>query len=63
MGIYYSDHTDKSKYIGKTKFNQVNISPTASMGLDYKITSRINARFEPTFRYGILQIIDAPVTA
>ena len=43
-------------------YNKVNLSPTISVGIDYKINNRMNLRIEPTFRYGVLKIIDAPVT-
>lgn len=46
-----------------TKFKTINLSPMASIGIDYKISNRINLRAEPTYRYGILKITDTPVTA
>ena len=59
----YSDRTDRKTYPTIFDYNSVNISPTISVGIDYKINSRMNLRVEPTFRYGVLKIIDAPVTA
>ena len=44
-------------------FNSLNISPFVSLGVDYRISNKINLRVEPTLRYGILTIIDAPITA
>ena len=43
-------------------FNSLNISPFVSLGVDYRISNKINLRVEPTMRYGILTIIDAPIT-
>ena len=43
-------------------FKKINLSPTISLGADYKISKRLNLRAEPTFRYGILTIIDAPIS-
>lgn len=43
-------------------FNTFNISPTFSIGVDYIISRKINLQVEPTFRYGLLKFIDAPVT-
>ena len=44
-------------------FKVLNISPLISAGIDYRLSNKINIRIEPTLRYGILQIIDTPVTA
>jgi hypothetical protein len=44
-------------------FKTLNFSPMISVGLDYKVNDRLNLRAEPTFRYGLLKIIDAPVSA
>jgi hypothetical protein len=60
---YYSDRTERDTQVGTLTYNRINISPTASIGIDYKINSRMNLRVEPTIRYGLLQIIDAPITA
>ncbi|TAH27720.1 MAG: PorT family protein [Cytophagales bacterium] len=60
--VYYSDHTDKKINPTYFDYNKVNISPTISAGIDYKINNRMNLRVEPTFRYGVLKIIDEPVT-
>jgi hypothetical protein len=44
-------------------FKVLNISPLISAGIGYRLNNKINIRIEPTLRYGILQIIDTPVTA
>ena len=43
-------------------YKKFNFSPFISTGIDWKLNSRNNLRIEPTFRYGVLKIIDAPVT-
>lgn len=43
-------------------YKTLDISPTLSVGADYKISSKISLRVEPTIRYGLLKIIDAPIT-
>ncbi|TND08370.1 MAG: hypothetical protein FD123_2166 [Bacteroidetes bacterium] len=43
-------------------YKMLNISPTISAGVDYRINDKINLRAEPTFRYGLLKIIDTPIT-
>ncbi len=60
--LVYSDRTDRKTSPTNYDFKKVNISPTISVGIDWKINSRMNLRVEPTFRYGVLNIIDAPVT-
>jgi hypothetical protein len=61
------DYDDGSteKRINSTPFdyNRINISLMISAGIDWKINSKNNLRVEPTFRYGVLKTIDAPVTA
>ncbi len=46
------------------KFNsassKLNISPTISVGINYKISDHINLSVAPTFRYGLVLIIDSP---
>jgi hypothetical protein len=44
-------------------YSKLNISPMLSAGIDWKLGDRSNLRIEPTFRYGVIKIIDAPVTA
>jgi hypothetical protein len=44
-------------------FKSVNISPTINIGFDYRFSKKMNLRVEPTFRYGLIKIIDTPVTA
>lgn len=60
--LVYSDNTERKTNPTNFNYNKVNISPTISLGIDYKINGRMNLRIEPTFRYGVLKIIDAPVT-
>ena len=40
----------------------INLSPTASIGVEYILNPCMSLRAEPTFRFGVLQIIDTPVT-
>lgn len=60
--LKYSDHTErKTGTINYNNYNSVNISPVISAGIDYKINNRMNLRVEPTFRYGVLKTVKAPV--
>ncbi|MCC6683622.1 MAG: PorT family protein [Bacteroidia bacterium] len=60
--LIYSDRIDRKTTPVNTKIKKVNISPTLSVGIDYKINSRMSLRVEPTFRYGVLKTTDTPVT-
>lgn len=61
--LYFSDKTDRSTSSDGNKYNNMNISPMVSLGIDYHLSNKMSLRVEPTFRYGLLKIIDAPVTA
>lgn len=59
---HYSDRTERHTSPTNYDYKRVNLSPTVSAGIDYMINSRMNLRVEPTFRFGVLKIIDSPVT-
>lgn len=62
--ISYTDGTkEKSTKTSLESYRQVNISPMLSIGVEKKIKERHFIRIEPTFRYGLLKIIDTPVSA
>jgi opacity protein-like surface antigen len=44
-------------------YNAIHIAPTISAGIGYKLNDHIYLRAEPNFQYGLLKIIDAPVSA
>ena len=44
-------------------YNVIGLFPTFSTGASYALNDRMDLRLEPQARYGVLQIIDAPVTA
>ena len=52
--------TTKSK--GTDGFNKIDVSPMISLGINYKLTSTIHLRAEPTFRYGLIKTTSTPVT-
>jgi Outer membrane protein beta-barrel domain len=58
---YQNEDTKKQTQELNYDFNKVNFSPMISIGVDYKVGKKINLRAEPTFRYGVLKIIDAPI--
>ncbi len=44
-------------------YNTVGLFPTVSTGVSYRLNDHIELRMEPQARYGVLRIIDAPVSA
>jgi hypothetical protein len=62
--LVFCDHTDRKTGLTSESdsYNKLNFSPTMSVGIDYRINEKMNLRIEPTFRYGVLKIIDTPVT-
>ena len=59
---YYADKTDRSTSSAGYSFKKLNVTPQVSIGLDYQFTDKMSLSVEPTFRYGILKIIDSPIT-
>jgi hypothetical protein len=58
----YSDRTIRTSNPTIYDYKKVNLSPTISIGIDYKINEKMNLRIEPTFRYGVIAISDDPIT-
>ena len=52
-----------SSYDQTDDFEKFALSPIISIGAEYAISKKLILRAEPTFRYGLLTIIDAPVSA
>jgi len=60
---YYSNGDNKEEKESSTSdFEKFNISSLISLGVEYKLNENIFLRTEPTFRYGLLKVIDEPVT-
>ena len=59
---YQNGDTNRQTRSQDTDFNTVNLSATCSAGLDYRVSTVLNIRAEPTFRYGLLRITDTPVS-
>jgi hypothetical protein len=56
---------DISKNVTKEPYDyeKVNLSPTVSAGVAYRINDLMTLRAEPTFSYGVLKTTNTPVTA
>jgi opacity protein-like surface antigen len=62
--VYKAANGDEAygKYTNSADYERFNLSPMVSAGVDYQLNDRVHVRLEPTFRYGILKTVDAPVT-
>lgn len=58
---YADGKTKKNKQSSTADFKRMDVSPMVSVGLHYKLNNNIHVTAEPTFRYGLLKIMDAPV--
>lgn len=59
---YIDGRRDKQTNPTTTNYKRISISPIVGLGIDYKINNRMKLRIEPMIKYGIIPIIDAPVT-
>lgn len=59
---YSNGDIKKEKHSSTYDYEKLNISSLVSLGVEYKLKENIFLRAEPTFRYGLLKIIDLPVT-
>lgn len=59
---YASGQTIKKSTSAKAGFKTLDISPLISIGILYKLNNKSFLKAEPTFRYGIINITDTPVT-
>ncbi len=61
------DGTVKSEKTGLNatteRYERLNVSPLISLGTEYQINKNISIKIEPMFSYGILKIIDTPISA
>lgn len=61
--LYFEDGSKNRNTSATTDdYNRINLSPQLGAGIDWKLNEKSNLRIEPTFRYGMLSIIDAPIT-
>ena len=58
---YLDGRTEKKNESSSTGINKIDISPLVSIGVDYKLTNKINILIEPTFRFGLIETNEAPV--
>jgi hypothetical protein len=59
----FKDHTEyKTNPISMVVIQKINLSPMLSFGIDFKMNDRMNLKIEPTLRFGVLKITDAPTS-
>jgi hypothetical protein len=60
--VTYADGRNEIRTVKNDfEFRKFNISSIFSAGINYKINSKSNLKIVPTFQYGIISIIDAPI--
>ena len=60
--LYEDGSSKRDSRTSEFDYNGLMISPQASIGVNYKLNERFHFKAEPTFRYGITNIINTPVT-
>jgi len=59
---HISIYADDRKEYAHENFERFNLFPVISTGVAYRLNDRHEFRMEPTFRYGMLKIIDSDIT-
>ena len=54
--------TNRNTETSGTDYRQFSLSPVISVGVEYVLNPNMSLRAEPTFRYGVLQTTDTPIT-
>lgn len=62
--LFYGDRLNNYQTASDTynDYNTLNISPKVQLGLVYSLNPLMNVSLVPEFRYGLLKIIDTPIT-
>lgn len=60
--LVYSDRTERNSSATNFDYNRFNFSPSIGLGFDYQMNEKMNFRIQPSFSYGLLKIIESPVT-
>lgn len=62
--FYYRDgNKEKESRPSTQEFNRINIVGSLSIGLEYLLSKEASLRMTPNLRFGLLQIINTPITA
>lgn len=60
--FYDDDSPERSNQTSNSDYEKLNLVPFLSAGIDYQLNTKMRLSAMPTFRYGALDIIDAPIT-
>jgi hypothetical protein len=60
--FYDGDSPERSKQTSETEFEKFNLTPTLGAGIEYQLNPRMHLSTMPTIIYGVLNIIDTPIT-
>lgn len=60
---YPDGSTDRSDTTSEDDYRSINLFPTLSTGAAYKLNDHIELRLEASGRYGVMDIVDAPISA
>jgi len=59
--LEFQGGTEKTTRSSTIPYKKINFSPTISVGLEKRFKNKSVIRLEPTFNYGLVNIIDTPV--
>jgi hypothetical protein len=59
---YYGDSTTRKNIQSQDAYKPFNLFATLNVGLHYQLSNKLQLKFEPTIRYGLLQISDTPIS-
>jgi len=59
---YPDGEKEKTASSFKSDCNTIDISPFVSAGINYRLNKKFHLFAEPTFRYGVIKMVDAPIT-
>jgi hypothetical protein len=59
---FFKDSTTRQTLNSINTYKPFNIIATISAGIEYQLSPLTSFKIEPTFRYGLLNIIDAPIS-
>jgi hypothetical protein len=62
IGKYSNGASFKNSSTSSSGINRLNLSPTVSCGIDYKMNDKMFFRVEPTFRYGVIATASALIS-
>lgn len=59
---YFADSTTRKNIQNQDPYKPFNLFATLNVGLHYQLSNKLQLKFEPTFRYGLLRTSDTPIS-